>query len=246
MLRRASAKFGKEKRALTMVRLVRVLSALLVAAAAAGVSPARAATDPDTRARAIVQQMTLDEKVLELHGIGGSSPDIRKVPAVSRLGIPAVVITNGPAGPPHGTVAPVPPATALPAPISLAASWDIGQATAYGQGMGSEARILGNELLEGPDMNLARIPQGGRTFENFGEDPFLAGRFAATEDAGIQSQGEIAEAKHYLGNEQEANRFDLNDTIDERTLRELYLPPFEASVAQGHVDAVMCAYPMVN
>ena len=234
-----------------MVRLLRspraALCALLATTAAVAIgAPARAATDPDTRARAIVQQMTLDEKILELHGIGGSSPDIRKVPAITRLGIPAFVITNGPAGATNGTVSPVPPATALPAPIALAASWDVSQATAYGQIAGNEARILGNELLEGPDMNLARIPQGGRTFENFGEDPFLAGRFAATEIAGIQSQGEIAEAKHYLGNEQEANRFDLNDTIDERTLRELYLPPFEASVAQGHVDAVMCAYPMVN
>jgi beta-glucosidase len=234
-----------------MVRLVRsprgVLCALLAASVAVGIAPtARAATDPDTRARAIVQQMTLDEKVLELHGIGGSSPDIRKVPAVTRLGIPAFVITNGPAGATNGTVSPVPPATALPAPISLAASWDLTQATAYGQVAGNEAKILGNDLLEGPDMNLARIPQGGRTFENLGEDPFLAGRFAATEIQAIQSQGEIAEAKHYIGNEQEANRFDLNDTIDERTLRELYLAPFEASVVQGHVDAVMCAYPMVN
>ncbi len=230
--------------------VLRLPCALLVALVAGGVvataTGAGAATDPDTRARAIVARMTLDEKVLEMHGIGGASPNIRKVPAVRRLGIPAFVITNGPAGATNGTVKPVPPATALPAPIGLAASWDLASATAYGQVAGSEARILGNDLLEGPDMNLARVPQGGRTFENLGEDPFLAGQVAATEIQGIQSQGEIAEAKHYLGNEQEANRFHINDTIDERTLREIYLPPFEASVVQGHVGAVMCAYPQVD
>jgi beta-glucosidase len=230
----------------------RRLLALLLAAAVGGISggsralAANVARDPDARARAIVAQMTLDEKILEMHGIGGASPNIRKVPAIGRLGIPAFVITNGPAGATNGTVSPVPPATALPAPISLAASFDPGAAASYGTIAGSEARTLGNDLLEGPDMNLARIPQGGRTFENLGEDPFLAGQVAATDIQGIQSQGEIAEAKHYLGNEQEANRFHINDTIDERTMRELYLAPFEASVVQGKAGAVMCAYPRVN
>ena len=202
--------------------------------------------DPDARARAIVQQMTLDEKVLELHGVGGSSPNIRIVPAIPRLNIPAFVITNGPDGATNGTVKPVPPATAVPVTLSLASSWDVSQANLYGMVVGNEARILGNDLIEGPDMNLARIPQGGRTFENLGEDPFLAGQMAAADIQGIQSQGEIAEAKHFAGNEQEANRFALNDTIDERTLHELYLAPFEASVIQGRVGAVMCAYPQVN
>lgn len=204
------------------------------------------ATDPVARAKAIVAKMTLDQKILELHGVGGSSPNIRIVPAISSLGIPAFVITNGPDGVTNGTVSPVPPATALPVTLSLAASWNLASATAYGQLLGNEAKILGNDLLEGPDMNLARIPQGGRTFENLGEDPYLASQLAVADIQGIQSQGVIAEAKHYAGNEQEANRFSLNDTIDERTLRELYLAPFEASVKQGHVGAVMCAYPQVN
>ncbi|MBV9257582.1 MAG: glycoside hydrolase family 3 C-terminal domain-containing protein [Ktedonobacteraceae bacterium] len=201
---------------------------------------------PVARATAIVQQMTLDEKIEELHGVGGSSPNIRIVPAIPRLHIPAFVITNGPDGATNGTVKPVPPATAMPVTLALAASWDTNQANTYGTVVGNEAKILGNDLIEGPDMNLARIPQGGRTFENLGEDPFLAGQMAVSDIQGIQSQGEIAEAKHYAGNEQEANRFNLNDTIDERTLQELYLAPFEASVVQGHVGAVMCAYPRVN
>jgi beta-glucosidase len=202
--------------------------------------------NPDARARAIVQQMTLDEKILELHGVGGSTPNIRIVPAIPRLGIPAFVITNGPDGATNGTVKPVPPATALPVTLSLAATWDISQAYLYGTVVGNEAKVLGNDLIEGPDMNLARIPQGGRTFENLGEDPFLAGQMAVADIQGIQGQGEMAEAKHFAGNEQEANRFAINDTIDERTLHELYLAPFEASVQQGKVGAVMCAYPQVN
>jgi beta-glucosidase len=95
-------------------------------------------------------------------------------------------------------------------------------------------------------MNLARIPQNGRTFENLGEDPFLAGKVAAAHIQGIQSQGEIAEAKHFLNNEQESNRLSLNSIVDERTERELYLVPFEMSVKEGCVGAVMCAYGQVN
>ena len=215
------------------------------------ITPARVnastqAQTPDARARAIVAQMTLDEKILEVHGVGGPSPNLRIVPAIARLGIPAFVITNGPAGISYGTVSPRSPATALPAPLALAASWDTTLGNTYGTVIGQEAKTLGNDLLEGPDMNLARVPQSGRTFENLGEDPFLAGQIAVSEIQGIQGQGEIAEAKHYAGNEQETNRQTENSVIDERTLHELYLTPFEMSVKQGNVGAVMCAYPQVN
>ena len=205
-----------------------------------------AGTDPDSRARAVVAQMTLDQKILEVHGVGGSSPNIRIVPAIPSLGIPSFVITNGPDGVANGTVSPPQPATAMPVTLALAASWDTTQANTYGALIGNEAKIEGNDLIEGPDMNLARIPQGGRTFENLGEDPYLAGQIASADITGIQSQGEIAESKHFVGNEQETNRGSINDIIDERTLRELYLAPFETTVKQGHVDAVMCAYNKVN
>jgi beta-glucosidase len=201
---------------------------------------------PNARAAAIVANLTLEEKILQMHGVGGASPNKRIVPAIARAGVPAFVVTNGPDGATNGTVDPVPPATALPCALALAATWDVALARSYGQVAGSEARTLGNELLEGPDMNLTRIPQGGRTFENFGEDPFLAGKIAVAEIQGIQSQGEIGEAKHFLNNEQEANRFAVNAVVDERTERELYLVPFEMSVKEGCVGAVMCAYPQVN
>jgi beta-glucosidase len=216
---------------------------------ASGGSPSGApacASVPRARAEMVVAMMTLAEKVQQMHGVGGNSPNIRVVPAIARLGIPAFVVTNGPDGATNGSVKPVPPATAMPCALALAATWDIALARAYGEVVGNEAKVLGNSLLEGPDMNLARIPQGGRTFENLGEDPFLAGKMAAADIQGIQSQGEIGEAKHFLNNEQEANRNSMNAIVDVRSERELYLAPFEASVKEGCVGAIMCGYPQVN
>jgi beta-glucosidase len=220
--------------------------ALFGLVAPTGASASSQAQTPTARAQAIVAQMTLDEKILEVHGVGGTSPNLRIVPAIPHLGIPAFVVTNGSAGVSYGTISPRAPATALPAPLALAASWDTSLANDYGSVIGNEAKILGNDMVEGPDMNLARVPQNGRTFENLGEDPLLAGTIAANEIQGIQSQGEIAEAKHFVGNEQETDRQTSNSVIDQRTLRELYLVPFEMSVKQGGVDAVMCSYPEVN
>ena len=202
-------------------------------------------TDFDARARQIVAQMTLDEKIAQLHGIKDKN-NFRVVPGLPRLGIPALTVANGPAG-----VGPAGPghqgkATALLAPIALAATWDIDAARTDGELAGSEAAALGNLLLESPDINIARTPHNGRTFEGFGEDPFLAGQLAAPNVQGIQSQGVIANVKHYDANNQEQNRHKVNEIIDERTLREIYLPAFEASVKQGHVGSVMGAYNQVN
>lgn len=202
------------------------------------------------RARAIVRQMTLDEKISELHGIRDDARGIyRYVPPVPRLGIPALRITNGPAGAgPGGTRPPRPqaPATALPSPISLASSWDRKLAREYGVIEGAESKDLGNGLLEAPDINIARVPQNGRTFEGYGEDPYLAGEISVANIAGIQSQGIIANVKHYVANNQESERFVVNEEIDERALREIYLPAFEASIVRGHSASLMCAYPKIN
>lgn len=204
----------------------------------------------DQRARAIVRQMTLAEKIRELHGVRDDTSGIyRYVPPIPRLGIPALRITNGPAGAgPGGTRPPRPqaPATALPAPILLASTWDRKLAHEYGVITGAESRDLANGLAEAPDINIARIPQNGRTFEGYGEDPYLAGQMAVANIEGIQSQGTIANVKHYVANNQETNRFTIDEEIDERTLREIYLPAFEASIRAGHTGSVMCAYPKVN
>lgn len=199
----------------------------------------------EASARKVVNQMTLDEKIAQLHGIRNKS-EYRVVPGVSRLNIPAFPITNGPAGVGPGGPGHEGKATALPAPISLAATWDIAAARLNGEVAGSEAAALGNILLESPDVNIARTPCNGRTFEGFGEDPYLTSQIAVANIQGIQSQGIMANVKHYAGNNQEKNRHKVNAIIDERVLREIYLPAFEASVKEGHVASLMSAYNKLN
>ena len=197
------------------------------------------------RAKAIVRRMTLDEKIEEVHGI--RTPQFyRYIPGIPKLGILAMQITNGPAGAGPGGAGPQQRATALPAPIALAASWDPALARKYGVLAGEETRSLGNDLLEAPDVNIARVPQNGRDFESFGEDPLLDGRMAVGVIDGIQSTGVMANVKHFVANNQETDRRSINEVIAERPLREIYFPAFRASVEQGHVASVMCAYPRVN
>jgi beta-glucosidase len=226
------------------------VAAIAVTVFAVHVGTASGATTPESRAKAIVAKMTLDEKISQLAGIQDNTKDIyRTVPAIPRLGIPALLLTNGPAGvstggsrnPDHQ-----PLATALPAPISLAASFDVTQADAYGALGASETLDVGRNLLEGPTVGIARVPVNGRTFEGYGEDPYLAAQVGVHDINGIQSKGVIANVKHYVANDQETNRFGVNVAVDERTLREIYLPPFEAAVKDAHVGSVMCAYPKVN
>lgn len=225
-------------------------------AVAAGLTAAAAAAEPTTppgppyeqaldQARALVARMTLSEKILEVHGLG-DRVHRRFVPGIPRLGIPALTITNGPAGAGPGDPNPQQPATALPAPISLAATWNPDLARRYGQVAGQEARSLGNQLLESPDVNLARVPQGGRVFEAFGEDPYLDARMAVAEIEGIQSTGELANVKHYIANDQEADRRSVDTIVPERALREIYMPAFEAAVKEARVASLMAAYPRVN
>ena len=197
------------------------------------------------RAKAIVAKMTLDEKITELHGVG-SPTEFRIVPGIPRLGIPPLQMTNGPAGVGPGGVGPQKEATAMPSPLTLAASWDPALAYDYGKVLGEETRATGNTLMEGPDVNIARVPQGGRDFESFGEDPYLDSRIAVANIDGIQSTGIMATVKHYIANNQEDQRFRVNEEIGERALREIYMPAFKAAIEEAHSASVMCAYPKVN
>jgi beta-glucosidase len=220
-----------------------VTSMALAGTASAG--PGKHQQDPVARATALVAQLTLAEKITEMHGIQDATHN-RFVPGIARLGIPPLVITNGPAGVGPGDPKTQAPATALPAPEALAATWDPGQAASYGRIMGTETADLGANFLEGTDVNVVRVPQNGRTFENYGEDPFLAAALAAPNVRAVQSAGVIGEVKHFDAYSQENNRFNLNQSIDERTLHEIYDPPFQAAVQQGGAGAVMCAYPAIN
>jgi beta-glucosidase len=197
------------------------------------------------RARAVVAKMTLDEKITELHGIH-TAEHYRYVPGIPRLGIPAFPMTNGPAGAGPGGASPQLRATALSAPIALAASWDPALAHRYGVIAGEETRDLASDLLEAPDINIIRVPQNGRTFESYSEDPYLDGRMAVAMIEGIQSTGVMANVKHYIANNQETGRHGIDEIVDERALREIYMPGFQAAVEQGNVASVMCAYPKVN
>src|SRR5438874_10994748 len=203
------------------------------------------ALTPDQRARALVASMTLDEKVLQIHMMD-TSAHAREVQAIPRLGIPAFKITNGPAGAGPGDSSSAQPATALPSALALSASWDTNLATQFGTVAGQEISDRAENLLEAPGVNITRVPRNGRNFEYFGEDPYLSGQLSVSEVEAIQKRGVLAEVKHYAANNQEANRKTINEIIDERTLREIYLPAFEATVKQGDVAAVMCAYPKVN
>ncbi|HEY4137817.1 MAG TPA: glycoside hydrolase family 3 N-terminal domain-containing protein, partial [Casimicrobiaceae bacterium] len=208
---------------------------------------------PAQRAAMLVAAMTLDQKIEQIHGQPGPIPEVpscgnggRHVSAIPQLQIPTFRITNGPVGIGAGDCTPQAQATALPSSLALAATWDRNAAAAYGDLIGREAIDVGVHVVEGPGMNMLRVPQGGRNFEYLAEDPFLAGALATAEIKAIQNHGIIAMAKHFVANEQEANRMTVNEIIDARTLHEIYLLPFEMSVKDGDVAAVMCAYPRVN
>ena len=222
-----------------------LLQSAVLSAPATAQQPRPSHAQAVARARQIVARMTLDEKISELHGVHDATR-FRMVPGVPRLGIPDFWMTNGPAGVGPGGRSPQPPATAMPAPIALAASWDPELARTYGKIEAEESRALGSLLFESPDINIARVPQGGRVFESFGEDPFLSARIAVADIEGIQSTNIMANVKHYDANNQENGRHNVNEIIAERALREIYMPAFEASIREAHSASIMCAYPKVN
>ncbi|MEW9556068.1 glycoside hydrolase family 3 protein [Nonomuraea sp. NPDC050783] len=226
--------------------LTRRDAARLLAGAAALVTLPRAARAADGGGRpgvdALLRELTLEEKVSLLHGATdpASKGQAGYVPGVPRLGIPELRLADGPAG-----VRVAARATALPAPVALASTFAPDLARRFGAAAGREGRALGMDVLLAPMTNIVRVPQAGRDFETFGEDPVLAAALVAAEVRGIQDEGLIATVKHYAANNFERDRQSVDVRVDERTLREIYLPAFEAAVAAG-VGAVMAAYPRVN
>jgi beta-glucosidase len=215
---------------------------------------------PDQRAAALVKAMTLSEKITLLAGDLSADGHTGATAAVARLGVPKSYNTDGPVGVRQGK------ATALPTPMAEAATFDPEMARLHGTTVGTEARAKGNDGVLAPTVNIMRTPQGGRTFEAFGEDPFLVGRMAVAWIEGAQAQGVYATVKHFAANNQEGSdptgllssamlpigagvdnvRYLQNSVVDERTLREIYLPQFEAAVKEAHVGSVMCSYNRLN
>ncbi len=222
---------------------------------------------PDHRAGLVLAAMTLDEKISLLAGdngtgfLGGENAHTGTSDGVPRLGIPTVNYSDGPQGARQG------PVTALPSPEALAAAWDPALAQRYGSVVGNEVRLKGNDAVFGPTLDIVRTPLAGRTYEDYGEDPFLTAQTAVGWVDGAQSQGVMATVKHLALNNQEGyspaaqtsvpgqllgpaptegNRMLVDARVDERTLHEIYLPAFEAAVRRAHAALVMCAYNRVN
>lgn len=196
----------------------------------------------------LIDRMTLEEKASLMSG-----RDFWHTKSVERLGIPSVMMTDGPhglrkqaGGGDHLGLGRSVPSTCYPTAAGLANSWDEALIEEMGQYYGKEAVSEKVAMVLGPGVNIKRSPLCGRNFEYFSEDPYLAGKMAAALIRGIQSQGVYACVKHYAANSQELRRMTVDSVVDERTLREIYLPAFEMAVKEGGVKSLMTCYNRVN
>jgi len=211
-------------------------------------TPQSKLTVNDKKINKIISQMTLEEKVEMLHSKTNMSSE-----GVPRLGIQDVKYTDGPFGIREESGEGFRPlgwttdsATYFPTGSALAATWSVDAAYQYGHGMGVEGRIRGKDIILGPAINIQRLPVGGRTYEYLSEDPMLAAALSVAYTKGSQDAGTAVCIKHFAVNNQETNRGSVNAVVDERTLREIYLKPFEDAVVKGGAMAVMSAYNKVN
>ncbi|KAJ3529547.1 hypothetical protein NM208_g9707 [Fusarium decemcellulare] len=192
------------------------------------------------RIRRLLASLTLEEKCTLLSG-----KNMWETAAIERLGIQSLKTSDGPAGVRGSRWTDGTHTTQIPCGISLAATFDVDLVEKVGTILGSEAKSKGAHVLLAPTMNISRSPFGGRNFENFGEDPFLTGKMASGYIRGVQSMGTGACMKHYVANDMETRRFNMDEKIDERTLREIYLKPFHMALEAQPLTA-MTAYPKVN
>ncbi|MGB9681832.1 MAG: beta-glucosidase [bacterium] len=192
----------------------------------------------------IVSQMTLEEKASLCSGL-----DMWHTKSIERLGIPSIMMTDGP----HGLRKQAGeaffnsiPATCFPTASCLACSWDRSLIEKVGKAIGVECQAEGVSIILGPAVNIKRSPLCGRNFEYFSEDPYLSSELAKSHIIGVQSQGVGTSIKHFAANNQEHRRHSIDEIIDERTLREIYLASFENAVRSAQPWTVMCAYNKVN
>lgn len=202
----------------------------------------------ETTGKHILAQMTLEDKISLCNGA-----DFWHSKAMEKYGIPAITMSDGP----HGLrcqkgdadmlgVNNSEPATCFPTAVTSAATWDIELLAAEGKTIGEEGLSLGVDVVLGPGVNMKRDPRCGRNFEYFSEDPYLAGKLGTAWVQGAQATGIGTSLKHFAANNQEYKRFNGNSQLDERTLREIYLPAFEEAVKNAQPATVMCAYPQLN
>lgn len=199
--------------------------------------------------RKLISQMTLEEKAGLCSGL-----DFWRTKGVDRLGIPSIMVTDGP----HGlrkqemldqmdvSLNESVPATCFPSGAALACSWDRKLLEKVGAALGEECQAENVSILLGPAANIKRSPLCGRNFEYFSEDPYLSSEMAASHIKGVQSQGVGTSLKHFAANNQEHRRMTIDAIVDERTLREIYLASFEGAVKKSQPWTVMCAYNKLN
>lgn len=202
------------------------------------------AANGSTAVARLLRRMTLKEKVSLLAG-----KDSWQTVDIPRLGVPSLVLTDGP----HAVCAWAlyasgqrPKTTCFPTGSAMGASWNPDLLEKVGRALGEETRGMGFDILLGPCINIMRTPLNGRNFETYSEDPFLTGRLAVAYVDGVQSAGVGASVKHFACNNQEFERFRGDSVVDERSMREIYLPAFEAVVKEARPWTVMCAYNRIN
>ncbi len=220
------------------LRRLASLAALALALAAPLTAQAPAPDSPAIEAKAheLLGKLTLEEKIKLIGGV-----DEMFTNALPSIGLPRLKMSDASVG-----VRTWGPTTAYAGGVALAATWDPNFALSLGESLGKDARARGVNFLLGPGVNIARTPVSGRNFEYLSEDPYLNSKLVVPWIEGVQSEGVSATVKHYALNDQEYNRHNVDSETDERTMRELYLPAFEAAVTKGHVGSVMNSYNLIN
>ena len=207
-----------------------------LAASAQAQAPVPDSAAIEAKAQAWIAKLTLEQKIELIGGV-----DSMFTNAMPVIDLPRFKMSDASVG-----VRTWGPTTAYAGGAALAATWDPEFARKLGESLGKDARARNVNFLLGPGVNIARSPVSGRNFEYLSEDPYLNSIIVVPYIEGVQSQGVIATVKHYAANSQEYNRHNVDSEVDERTLREIYLPAFEAAVTKGHVDAVMNSYNLLN
>ena len=193
-----------------------------------------------TKAKNLIKELTLDEKVTLLSGFNNWYTN-----KIERLNIPSIKMSDGPNGV-RGDGTSGKSSACFPCPILMGSTWNEDLFYEIGEALGEEANDKDVDVLLGPTINLHRHPLGGRHFENYSEDPFLVGKLATAYVKGVQSKKVSACLKHFIANDTEFERHTSSSNVDERTLREVYLLPFEMGVKEGNSKSVMSAYNKLN